>query len=237
MWKSYKIFLKRKDRLLFWLIYPICCICIYVFRLWYLAPGLRAREMIDFYEVGSNRTEVNVFAIFITVLTSLAYFFTDYASLGELFLKKKGKQDFLRLSCKGKEVFLNAVKIDLLLKLVSLALAYGGMVLAELLIGARFHLAFRSLEAQGCFWLSGTVICFTTLTFVMTLSRFFPGDLKGVLFILLGVEIEGVLLTMAALHFWVVPVLMLAGIFLAAGNLMLAERRWKEGERDEESDS
>lgn len=236
MWKSYKAFMKKSDRIQFYLLYPACCIFFYALLLWYWAPGLSTGEIIDFFELHSNRTEVNVFAILLTILPSVAYFLTDYCSLAELFGNKKETLYFLRRSCKGSQVLMDVVKMDLLLRLVSLALTFGGMILVECFIGARFHFAFRSLKAQGYFGLSGIVICFTMVTLVVTLCRIFPGYIKGGLFIYLGIVLEGAMGILSAEHFMTAPILMVLGASLAAGNLALAKRRWKEGVQDEKGD-
>lgn len=236
MWKSYKAFMKKNDRIQFYLLYPACCIFFYTLLLWYWAPGLRAGEIIDFFEIHSSRTEINGFSILLTILPSVAYFLTDYCSLAELFWKKKENLYFLRRSCKGKQALINATKMDLLLRLGSLALTFGGMVLVELLIGARFQFSFRSLKAQCYFWLSGVVICFTMVTFVVTLSRIFPGYIKGGLFIYLGIMMESAMSILSQEHFLTVPALMVLGVLLAAWNLSLAKQRWKEGIVDEKDD-
>ena len=227
MWKSYKAFMKKSDRLQSGLLYPACCICCYAGLLWYCAPGLKTGEFIDFFD-----PFVNIWII----LPGIAYFFTDYWALGEVFQKKKENLYFLRRSCKGRQVLLNAVKMDFLFRLGCLALSFGGMVIAELLIGARYRFSFRSLIAQGYFWLSGVVICFSAVTLVVTLSRVFPGYLKGILFLYLGFLLEAFLSILVTKHFVVLPCLMVLSALLVAGNLELTKRRWKEGVQDEKHD-
>ena len=236
MWKSYKAFMKKSDRIQFYLLYPACCVFCYALLLWYWAPGLSAGEIIDFFEIHSSRTEVNVFAIMMTIMPSVAYFLADYCSLSELFWKKNENLYFLRRSCKGRQALMDAVKMDLLLRLGSLALTFGGMILAERLIGAKFCFSFRNLEAQGYFGLSGIVICFTMVTLVVTLCRIFPGYIKSALFIYLGMMLEIAMSILSERHFMTVVVLMVLGALLVAGNLALAKRRWKEGIVDEKGD-
>ena len=235
MWKSYKAFMKKSDRIQFYILYPACCMLFYALLLWRCAPGLRSGEIIDFFEIHSKRTEVNVFAIFLTIVPSVAYFLSDYCSLAELFGKKKENLYFLRRSCKGRQVLLDAVKMDLLLRLGGLALSFGGMVLVELLIGAIYQFSFRSLLTQGVFWLSGVVICFTVVTLVVTLIRLISGNLLIMLLCYFGIMLEGALSVLVAEYIIALPVLMVLGALLAAGNLALAKRRWKEGAKDEES--
>ena len=236
MWKSYKAFMKKSDRIQFYLLYPACCIFFYALLLWIMTRRLSAEEIIDSFEIHFGLEAVNSWTVAWTILFSAAYFLTDYASLMELFWKKRENLYFLRRSCKGRQVMQGAVKMDFLLRLGSLALIFGGSVFVELLIGTRFHFSFRSLKAQGYFCLSGIVICFTMVTLVVTLCRIFPGYIKSALFIYLGMMLEIAMSILSERHFMTVVVLMVLCALLVAGNLALANRRWKEGIVDEKGD-
>ena len=128
MWKSYKAFMKKSDRIQFYLLYPACCIFFYALLLWIMTRRLSAEEIIDSFEIHFGLEAVNSWTVAWTILFSAAYFLTDYDSLVELFWKKRENLYFLRRSCKGRQVMQGAVKMDFLLRLGSLALIFGGSV-------------------------------------------------------------------------------------------------------------
>lgn len=237
MWKSYKVFMRKRDRILFYLIFPLLCMILYAILLIKLAPGLKSGELINFFDVNSKRTEMKMFVILLSILPCVPFFITDECSLGELFWKKKENMDFLRRSRKGKEVFIDAVKMDYVLRFATLALIFGGAAIVEILIGAWHGYEFRSWSVRGIFFLLETVTCFMVTTLVNTLGRLISnGILRGALIYFGMAVVVGVMTVEAGLYLWLIPVMVILSLLLLGINVHLAKRRWEEDARDDQGD-
>ena len=241
MWKSYKAFTKRSDRLELYLLCPAICICCYAMYLWDMAGDL-AEHWARLSSLGEDSMYfiLHVFpkelGVFMSLMLPSTVAIYDYY-LEELFHKNENL-NFLRRSCKGRQALMDAVKMDLLLRLGSLALIFWGMVLLECcLLEAIVGFEFRNFISLGIFsWLSRVSIVFTADMLAVTYRRIFPGKLGIVVSAFLASMLIAILSMFIVEYFIVVPFIIVLGILLAAGNLALAKRRWKEGVLDEKSD-
>ena len=225
MWKCYRVFMKKSDRLQIYLIFPLAFACIYAMLLWW-APIFRNGEYQVFLEGNLKWQTAISNQIFRTFLPSVAFWLAEAGSLGELFEREDGKLDLLRLSCKGKQVYLRAVKMDLVLRAWTLALLYGGMVVAELAVGALCHFQLRSMARAGYFFLEEVTICYFAVTLAVTLGRLFPGYIRRFMFFIFSAYLARVIKFLADFVPMVVLAVALADGLLAWANVCLAESRW-----------
>lgn len=236
MWKSYKVFMRKRDRILFYLIFPLLCMVLYAILLIKMAPGLKSGELLNFFEVNSKRTEVNVFVLVLTFLPCIPYFLSDECSLGILFWGKNEDMDGLRRSCRGKRVFLNAVKMDYALRFSAFALIFGGAVLVETLIGAWHGFEFRSWSVRGMFFLVEAVTCFTVVTLVNALGRKFSNGILRGLLTYFGMLAAGAMAVNAWRYPWLIVIMMILSLLLMGFNVRMAKRKWEEDARDDQGD-
>ena len=229
--------MRKRDRILLYLIFPLLCMILYAMLLIKMVPELKMGELIDFFDVASKRTEMKSWVSVISILPCVPFFFTDECSLGELFWGKNERMDFLRRSRKGKEVFLGAVKMDCILRFAAFVLIFGGAAIVEVLIGAWQGYDFRNWSMRGTFFLMEAVTCFMGTTMVTTLGRMSSnGILRGFLMYLGMSVVVGFMTVGAGPYPWLILVVVIIDLLLAGVNVRVANRKWKENEGDDQRD-